>query len=255
MCIRDRSSAYGELVGGWQAYTRVVDFLHDPQDLPYRGTRQVELDGHLSLRDVTFGYDSDHPVVEHLDLGLTPGEVTALVGPNGSGKSTAVNLLLGFYRPDHGVVRAACVDYDEIDLHHLRAQMGVVRQEPFLLPGTVRENITYGSDPDATELANALRRSGADAVIDALPRGMDTVVGDDGHLLSGGQRQRIAIARALLGHPRVLVLDEPTNHLDERAITDLLERLSELRSSMSILMISHQRSVTALADHVVRLDG
>jgi ATP-binding cassette subfamily B protein len=84
---------------------------------------------------------------------------------------------------------------------------------------------------------------------------MDTVVGDDGHLLSGGQRQRIAIARALLGHPRVLVLDEPTNHLDERAITDLLERLSELRSSMSILMISHQRSVTALADHVVRLDG
>ena len=247
------AGAYGELIGGWQAYSRVVDFLDDPHELPYRGTTKVDLRGELIASGVSFGYDPARPVVEEVTLSVAPGRVTALVGPNGSGKSTVVNLLLGFYRPDRGSVSVDGVAFDDLDLHHFRAQLGVVRQEPFLLPGTIRENVTYGAQADEAALERALRISGADAVVASLPQGLQTVVGEDGHLLSGGQRQRIAVARALLGDPRILILDEPTNHLDERAIADLLVRLDELRSSMAVLLFSHQRAVSALADDVVEL--
>lgn len=249
------ASAYGEVVGGWQAYGRVVEFLEDPLELPYRGQRKIEGAEELLASNVSFGYDADHPILDGLTLQLRPGRVAALVGPNGSGKSTLVNLLLGFYRPDAGSISVNGVPFDDVDLHHLRAQFGVVRQEPFLLPGTILENVTYGSTEDREALDRALRLSGADAVVASLPNGLQTVVGEDGHLLSGGQRQRIAIARALIGDPGILILDEPTNHLDERAIGDLLHRMEDIRSHMAVLLISHQRAMISLADDVVQLEA
>ncbi|MEQ8842790.1 MAG: ABC transporter ATP-binding protein [Acidimicrobiales bacterium] len=247
------AGAYSELISGWHAYQRVIDFLHDPSSRPYHGTRAADAGDEFSFHDVSFGYTDDTQVVDRLSFTMTPGSVTALIGPNGSGKSTVVSLLLGFYRPDGGAIRIGDLGYDEVDLHDLRRQFGVVPQEPFLLPGSIHENITYGADPTDAELEQALAVSGADAVVDGLPKGIDTVVGEDGQLLSGGQRQRISIARALLGEPKVLVLDEPTNHLDEAAIGDFLRRLNDLRSTMTVLLISHHRAVTALADHTVEL--
>lgn len=247
------AGAYAELIGGWHAYGRVVEFLDDPVERPYRGTERVDLQRALHCHNVSFGYDPARPIVDDLSFTVEVGKVTALVGPNGSGKSTVVSLLLGFYRPDGGGFTVDDAAYDDIDVNHLRSQLGVVPQEPFMLPGTIRENITYGSEPDAPHLERAMMLSGAAQVVSHLPGGLDTVVGEDGQLLSGGQRQRLAIARALIGDPRVLVLDEPTNHLDERAIGDLLDRLRELRSDMAVLLISHQRAVTDLADHVVEL--
>ncbi len=249
------AGAYGEVIGGWQAYGRVVEFLEDPLELPYTGDRKVDAAQELVASDVSFGYDPDHLILEGLTLRLRPGRVAALVGPNGSGKSTFVDLLLGFYRPSEGSVSVDGIPFDDVDLHHLRSQFGVVRQEPFLLPGTILENVTYGANDDPAALDRALALSGADAVIASLPKGLQTVVGEDGHLLSGGQRQRIAIARALMGDPRILILDEPTNHLDERAIADLLERLEDIRSSMAVLLISHQRAMIDLADDVVELES
>ncbi|MEM7140185.1 MAG: ABC transporter ATP-binding protein [Actinomycetota bacterium] len=247
------AGAYSELISGWHAFERVAEFLEDPARRPYRGTTAVDAGSGLAMRGVTFGYPDRPPVLHDVSLTLEPGSVTALIGPNGSGKSTVVSLLLGFYRPDDGRLDAGGTPYDEIDIHDLRGQCGVVPQEPFMLPGTIHENVTYGTAAGEDELQRALQLSGADAIVRSLPDGLATVIGEDGTLLSGGQRQRIAIARALLGDPKVLILDEPTNHLDEGAIGDLLGRITEFGASLSVLLISHHRAVTDLADESVEL--
>ena len=245
--------SYGTLIDGQQALVRLSEFLDDPAERDYVGTAEITLDGRLALAGVTFGYDPAHPVVKNFTLDIAPGSVTALLGPNGSGKSSIVNLLLGFYRPQTGTVTADGRSYDELDMIGLRTQLGVVRQEPFLLPGTVRDNVVYGRSLSDEQLQLALELSGADHVIAHLPDGIETRVGDDGALLSGGQRQRIAIARALAGDPRVIILDEPTNHLDEDAIAGLLKELRRLGTDLAVLLISHQRQVTLHADRVVTL--
>jgi ATP-binding cassette, subfamily B, bacterial len=217
------------------------------------GTQAIDLVGHLSMRGVSFGYD-ETTVLHDISLELEPGHITTLMGPNGSGKSSIVNLFLGFYRPGVGEILADGRPYDDIDMGVFRAQMGVVTQEPLLLPDTVLANIVYGKDYTPAELARALKLSGADIVVDRLPRGLDTHVGDDGVRLSGGQRQRIAIARALIGKPKVLIFDEPTNHLDNEAVAALMSRLREMGDDLAVLMVSHRNEVLEDADESVALD-
>lgn len=251
------AQSFSQVVEGQQALDRIQALLADPLHRPYTGTEQVDINGHLRLDDVTFGYDPERPVVRHASLELAPGRIVALIGPNGSGKSSLVNLLLGFYRPTSGEVTAEGRPYDELDMRTLRPQLGVVTQEPFLFPGTVRANIVYGKEWTDAELDRALQLSGADLVIERLPAGLDTEIGDDGVRLSGGQRQRIAIARALLGEPRVLIFDEPTNHLDQASINALLANLRQLRGAdqLAVLIVSHNDGVLEGADLTVAMDN
>ncbi|MFV2039708.1 MAG: ABC transporter ATP-binding protein [Acidimicrobiales bacterium] len=250
------AQSYSLIVEGQQAMHGVEGLLADPVHRPYQGTETIELTGNLRLDDVVFGYDEALPVVRNVSLELKPGRIVALIGPNGSGKSSIVNLLLGFYRPTTGAVTADGRAYVDLDMRLLRPQLGVVTQDPILFPGTVRENITYGRHPTDDELEKALELSGADGVAERLPAGLDTEIGDDGVRLSGGQRQRIAIARALLGRPRVLIFDEPTNHLDESAISTLLSNLRSLSAEMAVLIVSHHNTVLADADVTIALhDG
>ena len=247
------ASSFTAIVEGTQALGRVNALMTDDVERPYHGAEAIDLVGRLSMRGVSFGYD-ETTVLHDISLELEPGHITTLMGPNGSGKSPIVNLFLGFYRPGLGEVLADGRPYDDIDMGAFRAQMGVVTQEPLLLPDTVLANIVYGKDYTPAELDRALKLSGADIVVERLPRGLDTHVGDDGVRLSGGQRQRIAIARALIGKPKVLIFDEPTNHLDNEAVAALMSRLREMGDDLAVLMVSHRNEVLEDADETVALD-
>jgi ABC-type multidrug transport system fused ATPase/permease subunit len=243
-----------ELIAGNASLVTLHRFMTDGEPEPYSGTKKIALDGAVEIRGVTFGYQ-EVPVLKNVDLAIASGAQVAIVGPNGAGKSTLVQLLLGFYRPSTGVVLVSGVPLEEIDLRSLRRSVGVVPQRPQFFSASVRENITYGS-PDATEfeIDAALRLSLADEVIARLPEGRGTLIGDHGVRLSGGEAQRLAIARALLGRPRLLILDEPTNHLDVPAVRKLMTGLAERADRPTLIVISHDRSVVEFAEQVYRLE-
>lgn len=251
----ETAQSFGAIVQGQQALGRIDALLESPTARPYTGTDPIDLQGAMQLVDVTFGYDRDTPVLQDVSVTLSPGKIVALVGHNGSGKSSVVNLLLGFYAPQRGLVVADGQPYSTLDMRRLRPQLGVVTQEPFLLPDTVRANITYGRVHTEAELDQALRLSGADGVVTRLPNGIDTDMGDDGVKLSGGQRQRIAIARALLGVPRVLIFDEPTNHLDNESVATLIANLRSVGEGVAVLIVSHRNEVLVDADETIALEG
>ena len=243
------------IIEGGPSLTSVFDLLNEPASQPYEGRDGIDFKGSISLHDVCFSY-SDEPFLRDLSIELQPGRVTAIVGENGSGKSTIAGLILGFYRPQSGRLDADGVPYDAIDLRDLRRSIGVVTQDPIIVPGSVRENITYGvPDAEPEDVAAALRLASADEFVARLPGGLAADVGEGGTFLSGGQRQRIAVARALLRRPKLLILDEPTNHLDDEGVEHLMRNVISARDRVAILLISHRTEVVALADEVFRLEA
>jgi len=179
--------------------------------------------------------------------------LVALVGANGAGKSTVARLMLGLYRPEHGRLLADGVPYDELDLNELRRRIGLVPQDPLIFPATIAENVAYGiADPSTSVIRAAAELAGAASFVEALPRGYETFVGDDGVLLSGGQRQQLALARALIAGPSLLVLDEPTTYLDGGAKRHLFETLGQLEGT-TILVISHDDAVAGQAERAYEL--
>jgi len=237
-------------IEGSESLMRIYSFAQIRDSRPYTGSKRITFNGKITLSSVGFRYRED-PVLKDVDLIIEPGGVVALVGPNGVGKSTIAYLVLGFYRPQIGRLYADDQPYDDLDIMHLRRQIGVVSQNPIIFPGTIWENITYGCpDPDLEAVREAAELSTAHDFVEQLPQGYDTFVGEHGVLLSGGQRQRIAIARALLQQPRLLILDEPTSHLDESAVRRLIDNLKGLDHITAKLIIGHDTRVIALAEHV-----
>jgi ATP-binding cassette subfamily B protein/ATP-binding cassette subfamily C protein len=206
---------------------------------------------------VGFLYSDGRPVLRDLTLDVPAGSLTALVGASGAGKTTLLALLEGFYRPDAGRILLNGLDIQKIPLDALRAQSGYVEQDAPVLDGTVRENLMLGS-PAASEadLARAIGEAGCEAVLNALPDGLDTEVGEAGVLLSGGLRQRIAIARALISNPPLLLLDEPTSQLDALTEADLRATLENVRGRRTIIVVAHRLATVLAADRIVVLkDG
>lgn len=226
--------------------------ITDAPDATVLGTARglIELDG------VTFGYLPSRPVLRDINLHISPGETVALVGTSGSGKSTISQLLPRFYDPQGGTVRLDGQDIRTLTLASLRDQIGVVFEDSFLFSDTVRANISYGR-PDATheQIVEAARSVQADGFIRGLPRGYDTVVGEQGLTLSGGQRQRVALARALLTDPRVLLLDDATSAIDARIEAEIHATLREVMRGRTTLLIAHRRSTLRLADRIAVLDA
>ncbi len=249
-------NAFPEVIAGNESMTTLHRFAHGDEPEPYHGREHVAFSGRITLEDVGFGYGGS-PVLDEANLEIEPGTTLAIVGPNGAGKSTVLYLILGFYRPERGKLRADGVPYDRLDMKELRRGIGVVMQHPAFFAGTILENITYGN-PEASR-ADVMRAAGlafADEFIRKLPLGYDTPIGEEGMLLSGGEVQRIAIARALLRRPRLLVLDEPTNHLEHAVIRRLMQNLTTLDDRPAVLVISHDREVLHDMDRVVRIaDG
>ena len=221
------------------------------------GRRPVAaVSGELRFDGLQFRYpESKRPALDGIDLTISPGETVAFVGPSGSGKSTTLNVVLGFLRPTSGRLLLDGVDMQTLDLRTFRSRVSVVPQESVLFEGSIRDNVTYGVNDISDEtVLQALRDANALEIVDALPDGWDTVVGERGARLSGGQRQRIAIARALIRNPRVLLLDEATSALDgesEKLVQDAVERLMAGRTT---LIVAHRLSTIRAADRIAVLD-
>jgi ATP-binding cassette subfamily B protein len=230
----------------------------------------VDSEGDVLFDDVTFAYAEDsllsksddedgagrRDVLRHLNLHLRPGETVAMVGRTGSGKSSLARLLPRFYDVTGGAVRVDGHDVRDLTLTSLRANIGMVLDEPFLFSVSIRDNIAYGR-PDAglEEIKAAAEAAGAAGFIGRLPEGYDTVVGERGYTLSGGQRQRIAIARALLVNPPILILDDATSAIDVKVEQRIHGALRVLMEGRTTLIIAHRLSTISLADRVILLDG
>jgi ATP-binding cassette subfamily B protein len=238
---------------------RIMEVLDEESELVERPDALVldDCQGHVRFDDVRFGYGTqDAPVLEGLSLEIRPGETVALVGRTGSGKSTVARLVPRFYDVEGGAVLVDGHDVRDLDLHGLRADVGLVLDDSFLFSGTVRENIAFGR-PDATEaeILAAAQAAGAEDFIGRLPDGYDTMIGERGSTLSGGQRQRIAIARTLLVNPRILILDDCTSSIDAHREHEIHGALRTLMAGRTTLIIAHRLSTIALAERVVLLDG
>ncbi len=199
-----------------------------------------DIGGDLRLQDVSFSYVEGEPIIQRLNVELTAGCITAIVGSSGIGKSTFARLAAGIDTASSGIVSLDGLDISQYDPHDVRAKVAYIPQEPYLFHGTIRENLLIGvKGCSDSEIHRALVVAAADQMIEQLPQGLDTQVGERGSALSGGQRQRIAIARSVLVQPRVLILDEPTSALDSGAQQKMIAQLAELAKSITIVVITH----------------
>lgn len=232
----------------------VIDHPVKVVDAPDAGSVET-LEPGIRFEGVWFAYEGRRWVLRGLDLGIPLGATMALVGPSGAGKTTVGRLLLRFRDPQMGRILVGGLDVRSVRLADLRAVIGFVDQETVLFNDTVRANIAFGrEDMPMGRIEAAARAAHAHAFISSLPRGYDTVIGEDGMTLSGGERQRLAIARALVKDPPILILDEATASLDaasERLVQDALERLMRGRTT---LVIAHRLSTVQNADRIVVLD-
>jgi subfamily B ATP-binding cassette protein MsbA len=212
--------------------------------------------GRVTFENVDFDYTTAVPVLKDVSFSVESGQVIALVGPSGAGKSTLINLIPRFYDVVDGRITMDGHDVRDVDLRSLRDQIGLVPQETILFSDTVLTNIRYGKlDATQDEIETAAGAANAhDFIVNDLPHGYQTLVGERGVKLSGGQRQRVAIARAILKDPRILILDEATSSLDsesERLVQEALERLMAGRTSF---VIAHRLSTVINADWILVLD-
>jgi ATP-binding cassette subfamily B protein len=258
------TSAITQLVGltpiisrGVESIKSIAEVLEDP-DLERNAGKTVvdRVVGQVTFDSVGYSFpDAARPAIDHIDLDIQPGETVAFVGASGSGKSTTINLVLGFIRPTVGRLLLDGRDMERLDLRTYRRFVSVVPQESVLFEGSIRENVTYGlSDVPDERVRRALVDANAAEIVDELPDGLDTMVGQRGARLSGGQRQRLAIARALIRDPRILLLDEATSALDsesEAKVKDALDRLMHGRTS---LVVAHRLSTIRGADRIVVMD-
>lgn len=246
------------LVNEYQEVAMSVKLLGDVMNRPPEGRAggsglRPQLRGNITFEDVTFRYPgASNAALNRASFSISEGTVIGIVGRSGSGKSTLTKLIQGLYNIQEGIIRFDGTDAREIDLAHLRRQVGVVLQENFLFRGTVRENLSVAR-PDAIfqEIVAAAEAAGADEFIERLPQGYDTVLEENASNLSGGQKQRLSIARSLLTKPRILILDEAASALDPESEAIFINNLSKIAVGRTVIMISHRLSTLVNAHAIL----
>ncbi|WP_313640442.1 ABC transporter ATP-binding protein [Paenibacillus sp.] len=243
--------SYPKGIAGFKRYLEIIDTEPDISDKP-DAVEVSTLHGDITFQNVFFGYDEDRSVLQNINLNVKAGETIAFVGPSGAGKTTICSLLPRFYDVTGGVITIDGIDIREMKLESLRKQIGIVQQDVFLFSGTIRENIAYGKlDAKLPEIWEAARRAHLEDLIQNLPDGMDTVIGERGVKLSGGQKQRLAIARMFLKNPPILILDEATSALDTETEAAIQQSLADLSVGRTTLVIAHRLTTIKNADRIM----
>lgn len=256
--VKSLAGLHNQLLEGTIAASRVFAILDKDQKVVERDdARPLNLaGGAIRFENVTFGYDTEKPVLRNFTLDVAPGTRVALVGPSGAGKSTVINLILRFFDPQSGSVSIDGQDVLGATIASVRLASALLTQDPVLFDDTIMANIRYGSEdaPD-DEVHAAARAAAAHEFIIALPRGYETGVGEAGQLMSGGQKQRIAFARAMLRDAPILLLDEPTSALDADSEGKIQEAMDTLLADRTVVVIAHRLSTIRKADIICVMDG
>jgi ATP-binding cassette, subfamily B, bacterial HlyB/CyaB len=212
--------------------------------------------GRVEFENVSFRYGTEGaPALDDVSFSIDPGTVFGIVGRSGSGKTTLTRLISGMYPVQQGLLRIDGYDCRELDLIHLRRNLGIVLQDNFLFRGTVRDNIAcVKRDATFAEVVRAAQLAGADEFIERLPRGFDTMLEENGSNLSGGQKQRLAIARALIVNPRILILDEATSSLDSESEMIIRRNLRRMAEGRTVIIVSHRLSMLSDANQILVID-
>lgn len=242
---------------GFAGFERFLEVMDTEPELDLSTAGDVErLEGHIEIKDVTYGYDGERDVLRNISLNIEKGKTFALVGPSGGGKTTICHLIPRFYGIESGSIYIDGIDIKDITMESLRRNIGIVQQDVYLFNASIRDNILYGR-PNATELEviEAAKRANIHGYITSLPDGYDTVIGERGVRLSGGQKQRLCIARVFLKNPPILILDEATSALDNTTEILIQQALDELCYGRTTLVVAHRLSTVKNADEIAVIDG
>ena len=242
-------------MSGFIRYQSVIDIEPEITD-SVDAINMKHPDGDICYHDVSFSYEDNEIVLNHIDFTIKSGKSIALVGPSGGGKTTICSLLPRFYDITDGLITIGGQNIKDIKLESLRSSIGIVQQDVYLFGGSVKENIAYGN-PDATfdEIVEAAKKANIHDFIMTLPNGYDTFVGERGTRLSGGQKQRISIARVFLKNPPILILDEATSALDNESEQHIQKSLDALSENRTTITIAHRLSTIQNADEILVIDG
>ncbi|OCA89243.1 ABC transporter ATP-binding protein [Bacillus sp. FJAT-27986] len=251
----DKISALLELYPkGMAGFKRFRELIEQEPDIQNKenAISVSGLKGDISFSHVDFSYDESKPVLHDVNLDLKAGETTAFVGPSGAGKTTICSLIPRFYDVDAGSIKIDGMDIRDMTTESLRKHIGIVQQDVFLFTGTIRENIAYGKlDASFEEIVEAARKAHLEKMIEQLPDGYYTQIGERGLKLSGGQKQRLAIARMFLKNPPILILDEATSALDTETERIIQQSLNELAANRTSLVIAHRLATIRNADRLI----
>lgn len=237
---------------GTEAITSIGEILLSDDVEQYTGKKKLErITGDFDFQDVSFHYDESKEILYRFNLSVKSGETVALVGESGAGKTTILNLLIGFIKPVSGHIYLDGNDLNDINLRSYRDFVAVVPQNTILFSGSIRDNITYGM-PDVTEeqLMEAIKSANLLDFIHELPKGVDTMIGENGGKLSGGQRQRLAIARALVRNPKVIIFDEATSALDSTSEKQIQTAIENMANTRTTFIVAHRLSTIRNADKI-----
>ncbi|MCP1530920.1 MULTISPECIES: ABC transporter ATP-binding protein [Bacillus] len=242
---------YPKGVASFKRFVKLLDQAPDEKDVP-DAIHVDGLKGEITFHDVSFGYEKDNLILEHINLEIKQGETVAIVGPSGAGKSTLCSLLPRFYEWQSGTITIDGIDSRQMKLSSLRQQIGIVQQDVYLFNGSIRENILYGKlDATEDEIWQAVSKAELKELVESLPEGLETMIGERGVKLSGGQKQRVSIARIFLKNPPILILDEATSSLDTETEASIQRSLEELSEGRTTLVIAHRLATIQHADRIV----
>lgn len=254
--MRELSQKYSIIQSAMASAERLFQLLDTRSALPLPPSplKPLEVRGKLVLDHVSFSYDAKQPVIRELSLSVTPGETVAIVGPTGAGKTTIINLLERFYDPEQGSILLDGIEISRLDPRWLRRQIGLVMQEVYIMPASVRENILLDRQLADADLEYILREAQLTETVARLPEGWDTLIGEGGIELSTGQRQLLAFARVLARDPRILVLDEATANVDSETEQRIERAIATALAGRTSLVIAHRLSTIRRADRIVVME-
>ncbi|MEB3241411.1 MAG: ABC transporter ATP-binding protein [Synechococcus sp.] len=254
--LRQLAERFTQIQGGLTAVERIGELLDEPQDIVERAQPQPlplhlgRRQGEVVFEDVCFAYRPDEPILQHLNLRISPGEHVALVGPTGSGKSTVIRLLCRLYEPQQGRILLDGVDIRDLSISTLRERLGVVLQDTFLFSGSVADNLMLDRKRPRAELERLTQELGLTPLMERLPQGLDTPLRERGGNLSSGERQLLSVARVALRDPAVLVMDEATAFMDPSTEATLQHDLDRLLTQRTAIVIAHRLATVEASDRI-----